>query len=177
MKKALVLLTLALTLFAAKAHAQINRQEQSMWCWATCIQSSLYQGNVQQSQEAIVSRLTGWPQNRPATIDEVISVLQSYNFRAWSVGYPASPEQLYTTLAGGWKLIAFVNPTNNPQVGHFIMLQGIAPGGKIRVSDPADGRTYDQDPQALYNGWKWSRSIVVGMPSEQSGQGDVSRNR
>ncbi|NEN22347.1 hypothetical protein G3O08_02375 [Cryomorpha ignava] len=164
MKKLLVLLSITLTLFAAVASGQINRQEQSMWCWATCIQSSLYQGNVEQSQSAIVSRLTGWPQNRPAAIDEVISVLQSYKFRAWSVGYPASPQQLYSTLSDGWKLIAFVNPMDNPTVGHFIMLQGVTPNGLIRVSDPADGRTYEQDPQTLYNGWKWSRSIVVGMP-------------
>ena len=164
MKKLLVLLSITFTLFAAKASAQINRQEQSMWCWATCIQSSLYQGNVQQSQTDIVTRLTGWPQNRPASIDEVISVLQSYKFRAWSVGYPASPQQLFSTLSDGWKLIAFVNPTDNPTVGHFIMLQGVTSNGLIRVSDPADGRTYEQDPQTLYNGWKWSRSIVVGMP-------------
>lgn len=178
MKKTLFLLTLALALFAGKATSQINRQEQSMWCWATCIQSALYQGNVQQSQSAIVSRLTGWPQNRPATIDEVISVLQSYRFRAWSVGYPANPQQLYSTLSDGWKLIAFVNPTNNPSVGHFIMLQGLASNGMIRVSDPADGRTYEQDPQTLYNGWKWSRSIVVGMPVvEQGNQWEVMSGR
>ncbi len=178
MKKALVLLALALLIFAGKASSQINRQEQSMWCWATCIQSSLYQGNVQQSQAAIVSRLTGQPQNRPASIDEVISVLKSYNFRAWSVGYPADPQQLYNTLSDGWKLIAFVNPTNNPQVGHFIMLQGVTPNGMIRVSDPADGRTYEQDPQTLYNGWKWSRSIVVGMPLQPSATAwDMSSSR
>lgn len=164
MKKIIIFLSLTLFLFAAKATAQINQQEQSMWCWATCIQSSLYQGNVDQSQAAIVSRLTGWPQNRPATIDEVIYVLQSYKFRAWAVGYPANPQQLYGTLQDGWKLIAFVNPTNNPTVGHFIMLQGVTSNGLIRVSDPADGRTYEQDPQTLYNGWKWSQSIVVGMP-------------
>jgi ABC-type bacteriocin/lantibiotic exporter with double-glycine peptidase domain len=145
-------------------NAQINRQQQSMWCWASCIQSSLYQGNVNVSQVNIVSRLTGWPQNRPASINEVISVLRSYNFKARSVSYPANPQQLYNTLSSGWKVIAFVNPTNNSNVGHFIMLQGIAQNGSIIVSDPTYGNTYQQNIKDLYYGWKWSRSIVVGTP-------------
>jgi len=144
--------------------AQINRQEQSMWCWASCIQSSLYQANVNVSQASIVSRLTGWPQNRPASILEVINVLRSYNFKAWAVSYPANPTQLYNTLATGWKVIAFVNPTNNPSVGHFIMLQGISQDGLIIVSDPMYGNTYKQNIKDLYYGWKWSQSIVVGAP-------------
>lgn len=149
----------------ARANAQIQPQEQSMWCWASCIQSSLAQANYFQSQAQIVARLTGWPMNRPARIEELIMVLQSYNFRAWSVGYPANPQQLYATLQTGWKMIAFVNPTNNPQVGHFIMLQGVTPRGGIVVSDPATGVTYEQSPQQLYFAWHWSASIVVGAPA------------
>ncbi|WP_047788336.1 papain-like cysteine protease family protein [Tenacibaculum mesophilum] len=164
MKKIILFLTVVFTFLTINVDAQIKRQEQSMWCWSSCIQSSLFQANVRQSQSAIVSRLTGWPQNRPATINEVISVLQSYNFRAWSVGHPANPQQLFNTLSSGWKLIAFVNPSNNPSVEHFIMLQGISPNGFVIVSDPADGRTYEQDVRTLYFGWKWSRSIVVGAP-------------
>ncbi len=135
-----------------------------MWCWATCIQSALSQGFVNQSQQDIVARLTGYPQNRPATANEIALLLQSYNFRAWVVPYPANYQDLYNTLQGGWKLIAFVNPTNNPQVGHFIMLQGIAPSGQIVVSDPANGNTYEQSPEMLYYAWKWGSSVVVGMP-------------
>ena len=164
MKKSLFLLAIVCTLSTTNVNAQISVQENSMWCWASCIQSSLYQANVNQSQAAIVSRLTGWPQNRPASIDEVISILHSYNFRAWSVNQPANPQQLYNTLTSGWKLIAFVNPSNNPSVGHFIMLQGISPNGYVVVSDPADGRTYEQDVRTLYFRWNWSRSIVVGTP-------------
>ena len=140
-------------------------QEQPMWCWASCIQSSLGQANVNQSQAQIVSRLTGgWPQNIPGKIREVIYVLNSYNFRAWEVTYPANYQDLINTLSDGWKIIAFVNPTNNPQVGHFIMLQGISNSGAIIVSDPANGQTYDQNPQQLYNYWNWKASIVVGIP-------------
>ena len=159
------LIFFAFTLLCTRdVSAQIRQQEQSMWCWASCIQSALVQANVQVSQAQIVARLTGWPQNRPARIEEVIAVLQSYNFRAWSVNYPASPEDLYGTLASGWKLIAFVNPSNNPQVGHFIMLQGISPNNYVVISDPANGMTYEQDVRDLYYAWNWSSSIVVGTP-------------
>ena len=164
MKKRTVLIILLSFIFIQSSKAQIYQQEESMWCWASCIQSALSQANVRQNQAQIVARLTGWPENRPASIDEVISVLRSYKFRAWSVSYPANPQQLYNTLAGGWKLIAFVNPTNNPQVGHFIMLQGISSRGLIKVSDPTYGNTYEQNVQQLYYGWNWSRSIVVGTP-------------
>ena len=163
--KKIILLTIIFGLFNInKSKAQIKQQEASMWCWASCIQSALGQANLHQSQAQVVSRLTGWPQNRPARINEVISVLNSYNFRAWSVQYPANPQELFNTLSSGWKLIAFVNPSNNPQVGHFIMLQGISTNGLIIVSDPAFGMTYEQNVQQLYYAWNWSSSIVVGTP-------------
>lgn len=163
--KKIILFTFMIGLFSTShLNAQIYTQEASMWCWASCIQSALGQANVNQSQSQIVARLTGWPQNRPARIEEVIFILNSYNFRAWSVEYPANPQQLYNTLTTGWKLIGFVNPTNNPQVGHFIMLQGISSNGLVVVSDPANGMTYEQNVTQLYNAWNWSRSIVVGTP-------------
>ncbi|WPP49746.1 cysteine peptidase family C39 domain-containing protein [Catalinimonas niigatensis] len=163
--KVLFLISLLCSLGVSQGYAQIRPQENSMWCWASCIQSALDQANVYQSQSQIVARLTGYPQNRPAHINEVVQLLQSYRFRAWSVDYPASPEQLYSTLASGWKLIAFVNPTDNPSVGHFIILQKIATNNLIVVSDPANGQTYVQHPEVLYKSWKWSRSIVVGTPA------------
>lgn len=164
MKKSNLLIIAICAFFCTQAKAQIWIQERNMWCWASCIQSALGQANVLQSQSQIVTRLVGWPQNRPATNQEVIAVLNSYNFRAWEVAYPANPQQLYNTLSTGWKLIAFVNPSNNPQIGHFIMLQRISPNGLIVVSDPANGTTYEQHPQQLYHAWNWSRSIVVGTP-------------
>lgn len=164
MKKILVLSIASCLLITNTSQAQIRLQEASMWCWASCIQSVLEQANFQQSQAQIVTRLTGWPQNRPAQIHEVIYVLNSYNFRAWSVQYPANPQELFNTLTSGWKLIAFVNPTQNPQVGHFILLQGISTNGLILVSDPASGSTYEQNVQQLYYAWNWSSSIVVGTP-------------
>lgn len=163
--KKIIFLTLVFGLLNVKqSHAQIMQQEQSMWCWASCIQSALGQANLYQSQAQVVSKLVGWPENRPARIDELISVLNSYNFRSWSVEYPASPQELFNTLYTGWKLIAFVNPSNNPQVGHFIMLQGISPNGLVIVSDPANGMTYEQHIEQLYYAWNWSSSIVVGAP-------------
>ena len=164
MKKITLLLIVFCLFNLNQSEAQIRQQEASMWCWASCIQSVLELANFYQSQAQVVSRLTGWPQNRPARINEVISVLNSYNFRAWSVQYPANPQELFNTLSSGWKLIAFVNPSNNPQVGHFIMLQRISANGAILVSDPANGMTYEQNVNQLYYAWNWSSSIVVGTP-------------
>lgn len=155
-----ILLVLAFT----QSYAQIQQQENTMWCWAACVQSVLAQANVHQSQTAIVARLTGSPQNRPAHVREVVQLLQSYQFRAWEVGYPASADQLFSTLRNGWKLIALVNPSNNPNVGHFIILQGLASNNMIMVSDPATGQTYQQAPEQLYQTWKWNYSVVVGTP-------------
>nr|WKN40092.1 papain-like cysteine protease family protein [Tunicatimonas sp. TK19036] len=162
-------LTLLIILAFSQSYAQIRQQENTMWCWAACVQSVLAQANVHQSQTEIVARLTGSPQNRPAHVREVVQLLQSYQFRAWEVGYPASADQLFSTLKGGWKLIALVNPSNNPNVGHFIILQGLASwqgqgSGMILVSDPATGQTYQQSPQQLYSAWKWNYSVVVGTP-------------
>lgn len=153
-----------LLFISIQVSSQISIQEQPMWCWASCIQSALWQANVQQSQPQIVARLTGWPQNRPANLAEITYLLQTYNFKAWTVPYPANYQQLYNTLQTGWKLIAFVNPTNNPQVGHFIILQRVANNGLIVISDPATGMTYEQGIEQLYYAWKWGGSVVVGTP-------------
>lgn len=91
---------LLLTLLSGRLFGQIQPQENSMWCWASCVQSVLAQANVNQTQSEIVARLTGVPQNRPAHVREVVQLLQSYRFRAWEVNHPASPEQLYN--AGQW---------------------------------------------------------------------------
>ena len=154
-------------LFVQSTTAQIYCQEQSMWCWAACIQSSLFQADVYDTQSNIVSRLEGWPRNRPANNSEVIAVLQSYDFRAWEVRRPASFQELAATLYEGWKVIAFVNPSRNPQIGHYIMLQGLTPEGLVVISDPSpfNGcQTYVQSVQDLYRQWNWSASIVVGTP-------------
>ena len=164
MRKGLLSLLFIISISFVNAKAQINLQEQPMWCWASCIQSALYQANISVSQAQVVTTLTGWPQNRPATSFEVIGVLKAYGLTAWAIAYPANYQQLYQTLNTGWKLIAFVNPSNNPQIGHFIMLQGIAPNGLVVISDPANGQTYQQHIQQLYTAWNWKSSIVVGRP-------------
>jgi len=161
MRNCFIVFFLLLTL---QAKSQINKQELPMWCWASCIQSALWQANVAQTQSQIVARLAGWPQNRPANSGEVAAVLQSYLFKAWVVPYPANYQDLYNTLSSGWKLIVFVNPTNNPEVGHFIILQRISPNGLIVISDPSTGLTYEQNAEQLYYAWKWGSSVVVGTP-------------
>lgn len=159
-KSALLAIVLAL-LAPAGVHA-IQRQEAMNWCWAASIQDVLYQGGVVQRQVDIAAVLDGWPRDRPAYIPEVVAVLQYYHFRAWQAGGPGSPEELYSTLTSGWKLIAFVQPTNGP-VGHYIVLEGVDPGsGAIAVADPATGYTNWISLNDLYYGWRWVDSVVVG---------------
>jgi hypothetical protein len=47
MKKLFFILAL---FFCLNAYSQIYTQELPMWCWASCIQSVLFQANVQQTQ-------------------------------------------------------------------------------------------------------------------------------
>ena len=122
------------------------------------------QAGVYQSQAQIAARLDGWPRNRPAYTQELVMLLQSYGFRSWQAGRPGSPQELYGTLRDGWKLIAFVRPSNGA-VGHFIVLQGIDPRtGGIIVSDPWTGATQLNSLQQLYYGWRWGDSVIVGAP-------------
>lgn len=161
-RKLLVALAAAVVSFTwLPSTLAIQRQHATNWCWAACIQDVLAQAGIHQSQAQIAARLDGWPQNRPAYIPEVVRLAQSYRLRAWQVGRPGTPQELYGTLRGGWKLIAFVRPSNGP-VGHFIVLQGVGPNGGIIVSDPWTGQTYEQPAQALYMAWRWGDSVVIG---------------
>jgi Papain-like cysteine protease AvrRpt2 len=140
----------------------MQRQQYTNWCWVAAIQDVASQAGIRQSQPQIAARLDGWPQNRPAYIGELVGLLQSYGFNSWQAGRPASPQELYGTLSSGWKLIAFVRPSNGP-VGHYIVLQGINPNnGGVIVSDPATGQTATYSLQQLYYGWRWGDSVVVG---------------
>ncbi len=156
----LVVVLSALSMMASA----IERQQAQNWCWAASVQDVMAQAGFYQTQPQIAARLDGWPRDRPAYIQELVGLLQSYNFRAWQAGRPGSPQELYGTLNDGWKLIAFVRPSSGA-VGHFIVLQGIDPrSGGIIVSDPWTGQTYVNSPQQLYRGWRWGDSVVVGTP-------------
>ena len=162
-KLSIVIFTLLVSLAPIAANS-IERQRAQNWCWAASVQDVLAQAGVYQSQVQIAARLDGWPRNRPAHTQELVILLQSYGFRAWQAGRPGSPQELYGTLRNGWKLIAFVRPSNGP-VGHFIVLQGIDPRtGGIIVSDPWIGETQLNSLQQLYNGWRWGDSVIVGTP-------------
>ena len=155
---------LVLTLFmytSSPLYAQIERQQAMNWCWASCIQSVLGQSGTYLTQTQIAATLDGWPRDRPAHIVEVVRLLQYYGHRAWSVPRPAAPQELYQTLATGWKIIAFVRPSGG-MVGHYIVLQGFTPQGGIVVSDPANGMTFVNNLQQLYYAWVWEQAIVVG---------------
>lgn len=154
-------IVLFLLFFLSASAGAIERQWADNWCWASSIQDVLFQAGVPQSQIQVAARLDGWPQNRPARIDEVVALLRSYGLRAWQAGRLGNTNELYNTLATGWKMIAFVRPSNGT-VGHYIVLQGFDQFGNIIVSDPWTGDTNAQLPQALYLAWRWSDSIIVG---------------
>ncbi len=139
----------------------IERQRASNWCWAASIQDVLAQAGYYESQINIAARLDGWPQDRPAHIQEVVALSQSYGLRAWAVGRPASPQELYGSLSSGWKMIAFVRPSNGP-VGHYIVLQGMDGFGNVIVSDPWSGATFQAPLNDLYYRWRWGASVVIG---------------
>ncbi|MGR5120384.1 papain-like cysteine protease family protein [Vibrio astriarenae] len=156
-----LLLSLALLCFSMSSHG-IERQKMVNWCWAASVQDVMAQVGFYQTQEQIAARLDGWPQNRPAYTQELVALLRSYNFPAVQAGRPGSPEELYSTLNGGRKIIAFVRPSSGA-VGHFIVLQGIDPqSGGVWVSDPWTGQTYVNSLQQLYQGWRWVDSVIVG---------------
>lgn len=153
---------LLLCLLAPSASA-IQRQRAMNWCWAASVQDVLSQAGIFQSQPQIAARLDGWPQNRPAHIDELVALNRSYGLRSWRAGRPGTVGELVNTLRSGWKLIAFVRPTQGP-VGHYVVLQGLTPRGGVILSDPWTGMTTEYSPAQLYQRWRWSDSVVVGRP-------------
>ncbi|NOS75507.1 MAG: hypothetical protein HOP36_13455 [Methyloglobulus sp.] len=157
MKKLIVI-----CLFCITTHAfAIEQQRATNWCWAASVQDVIAQVGIFEPQEMVSMRLTGWLQNRPAYINEVVGLVQSYGLRAWQAGYPGSPQQLYSTLTSGWKIIAFVRPFNGP-VGHYIVLEGIDSNGNVIVADPASGITAPYTLQQIYYAWRWGDSVIVG---------------
>ena len=162
MKKTIVaLIAFSIILFCLSSANAIERQMYDNWCWVACVQDVAAQAGIYQSQPQVAARLTGWPQNRPAYIQELVYLTRSYGLRSWQAGRPGNPQELYNSLTSGWKLIAFVRPSGGA-VGHFIVLQGVDPIGNIIVSDPWTGITNAQPLNALYYGWRWFDSIVVG---------------
>jgi hypothetical protein len=163
MNKLYISILTCLIILISTTSIAIERQQAQNWCWASSIQDVMAQAGVYQSQQQIAARLDGWPRDRPAYTQELVSLLRSYGFRSWQAGRPGSPQELYGSLNDGWKLIAFVRPSNGA-VGHFIVLQGVHQSGGIIVSDPWTGQTNVNSLQQLYQGWRWGDSVVVGAP-------------
>lgn len=140
----------------------IEPQRATNWCWASAIQDVLYmQRGVYQTQVQISAALTGWPQNRPAYISEVVALSRAFGLQAWQAGRPATPQELYGTLSQGAKIIAFVRPSAGP-VGHYIVIEGYDPRtGYLVVADPASGMTFPETLSGLYSRWVWVDSVVA----------------
>jgi Papain-like cysteine protease AvrRpt2 len=154
-------LILSCLMFFSMQASAIEQQRATNWCWAASVQDVIAQVGIIEPQEMVAMRLTGWPQNRPAYINEVVGLVQSYGLRAWQAGYPGSPQQLYSTLTSGWKIIAFVRPFNGP-VGHYIVLEGIDSNGNVIAADPASGITAPYTLEQIYYAWRWGDSVIVG---------------
>lgn len=154
-------LILSCLMFFSMQASAIEHQRATNWCWAASVQDVIAQVGIFEPQEMVAMRLTGWLQNRPAYINEVVGLVQSYGLRAWQAGYPGSPQQLYSTLTSGWKIIAFVRPFNGP-VGHYIVLEGIDSNGNVIAADPASGITAPYTLQQIYYAWRWGDSVIVG---------------
>jgi ABC-type bacteriocin/lantibiotic exporter with double-glycine peptidase domain len=137
----------------------IERQHQTAWCWASAIQEVLAEQGIEQSQEQIVARLTGWPRNRPATTSEVTMLLQSYGLDAQEAGRPGTPQELYRVLSQGEQVIAFIKP-NGGVMGHFVVFEGMDRDGRVTVADPWSGRTFVAPIGTVY-GWNWRDTVVV----------------
>lgn len=147
---------------AALGNAQaMERQLASNWCWAAAVQDVVAQKGRYFTQQQIAAVLDGWPRDRPAYVGEVVALSRAFGLRAWQVGRPGSPQELLSTVRSGWKVIAFVRPSDGP-VGHYIVLQGIDNQGAVIVSDPWTGSTYRASLSDLYYRWRWSDSVVVG---------------
>ena len=145
----------------------IQRQRAQNWCWASCVQDVIRQAGISQSQIQVAAVLDGWPRDRPAYIQELVALFRYYGLNSWQAGRPGTPQELYSSLSSGWKLVAFARPSNGP-VGHYIILQGFDHRtGAVIVSDPWTGITYPSSLDELYNGWRWSDSIIIGAPQRK----------
>jgi len=149
----------ALMLCGGAAQA-IQRQQTMNWCWAASLQDVLGDRGIRASQPEIAARLSGWPMDRPAHIEELTQLARSYGLQAWRAGRPANPMELAQTLRSGSEIIAFVMPSNGP-VGHFVVLKGVDDRGLVWVADPATGRTEPYPLPMLYQGLRWMDAVVV----------------
>lgn len=148
-----------LSVFAPSPSRAIQRQRAQNWCWASAIQEVLAVSGRSRSQMQIAADLDGWPRDRPARQEEVVALLNGYGLPSYIVGRPGSPQELSRTLESGWRVIAFVRPTDGP-VGHYIVLHR-SDSRTVVVSDPWTGRTDRIALNALYYGWKWFSSVVI----------------
>jgi hypothetical protein len=140
----------------------IGCQERSSWCWAACAQHVMkYRGiNMTQSQIAGLFN-NGIPIDRPAQMDEVAAVLNWAGLRSWPVQRPATPQELFSVLESGFKLIVLIDPRATRMVGHFVVIEGIGPRGGIVVSDPLTCTTSEVPMSQVYLS-NWIGSVVVG---------------
>jgi hypothetical protein len=138
----------------------IQLQERDSWSWASSVQYVLSEAGMNQSQTEVAAKIPDLSRSKSARVDEVVTLVSSYGLKASKADRPNSSQDLYNSVAAGWRVIAFVRQTKGPQ-GHFIVLQGSDQNGNITISDPWTGLTYTQSAQNLYDKWRWADSVIV----------------
>ena len=146
--------------FSTSAEA-LQRQQYSNWCWAAAIQDVLLTKGIPQSQTQVVHGVYGQVVNQPANLHQIKNYLNYNGVFTGQIASVGTPYELQTILARGAKVIAFVNPSSNPYLGHFVVFEGLDRHGRILVGDPADGQIRTYNLEEVYYGWKWSGSLVV----------------
>src|SRR5580693_2040136 len=132
----------------------MQHQERANWCWAACIQEVEALRGVPRTQTQIATDMNGAPLDVPARPAAVAQLLMAYGRQASEIDRPATPQELFATLAGGFKIIALVDPTGNAMEGHFVVIGGIGPNNTVIVGDPAFGTVRPVPIAQLYS-WTW----------------------
>lgn len=159
MKKLVAAIALVASLAVSHEASAIERQNTMNWCWASAIQEVLTRHDAYVPQPNIVARLTGRPQDRPAYTAEVAMLLRSYGIGAPQMYRPATPQELYQTLASGNVIVALVRPSGGAE-GHFVVFEGVDARGNVLVADPWTATTLFY-PMGVVYGWNWADAVVT----------------
>jgi hypothetical protein len=116
-------------------------QKQDMWCWAASIQMLLNFYGVAITQEQIVSRVYGQPQNQPATDQAISASLNGWGINARGkrfvvrsrvAGGPPTPAVLFRQLSQHHPILLTINPGTS--IGHAVLVTSVSVVGWNVVS-------------------------------------------
>jgi hypothetical protein len=97
-------------------------QEQSMWCWAACVQMALATQGVVATQANIAASVQGFPFNAPASIPQLLATLQQISYDPIN-GKVVSTAACYLRDRAG--NLVFNGAAMNPAAQAFLLSYGI----------------------------------------------------